>query len=251
MKHRPFLYKLTVALLSCTLCCANMTVPAVSADDADNLPARFDWREEAPEILTPVKKQIGNTCWAYSTLSYIESNLIRKGLADNSIDLSETNFVWFTNGQGSPTNPDDTRYGGGFEYGVSGYNKGAYVTVILATLAAWHGVAYESDFPALSDKIVLDESLRYQSVAHMQNARYFIYAYGIDFIKQQLTEKGPLALDYCNDHDHPISNKGGYYNPDFESVTKANGSPHGVVLVGWDDQYAKENFTKEPPGDGA
>ena len=252
MKHTSILRRLTAAVLSCTLCCTGMTVPAFSANDSDDLPARFDWRDADPPILTPVKNQIGGTCWAYSTLSCIESNLIRKGMADTSIDLSETNLVWFTNGQGSPTDPDDTRYGGGFEYGEKGYHTGAYVTVILASLAAWQGVAYESDFPSLSEKPVLDESLRYQSVAHLQNAQYYAYTVKqIPFTKQQLMGKGPMALDYCHDYDHPLSENSGYYNPDFVSVTEANGGSHGVVLVGWDDQYAKENFTKEPPGDGA
>ena len=252
MNHKSILRKLTAALLSCTLCCTGMTVPAFAADDADELPAHFDWREEAPEILTPVKSQIGGTCWAYSTLSCIESNMIRKGMADSSIDLSETHLVWFTDGQGSPTDPADTRYGGGLEYGVKGYNAGAYVTVILASLGAWQGVAYESDFPSLTEKSVLDESLRYQSAAHLQNAQYYAYTVKqIPFTKQRLTERGPIKLDYCHDYDHPLSEKSGYYNPDYVSVTKANGGTHGVVLVGWDDRYAKENFTKEPPGDGA
>ena len=216
MKHTSFLRKLSAAVLSCTLCCTGMTVPAFSADDADDLPEYYDWREEAPEILTPVKDQIGGTCWAYSTLSCIESNMIRKGMADSSIDLSETHLVWFTDGQGSPTDPADTRYGGGLEYGVKGYNAGAYVTVILASLAAWQGVAYESDFPSLSEQSVLDESLRYQSAAHLQNAQYYAYTVKqIPFTKQMLIGKGPLKLDYCHDYDHPISEKSGYYNPDF------------------------------------
>ncbi|MCR5306599.1 MAG: hypothetical protein K6E36_08890 [Oscillospiraceae bacterium] len=93
MKHKSILHKLTAALLSCSLCCTGMTVPAFSAEEADELPARFDWREEAPEILTPLKAQIGNTCWAYSTIACAEANLIRKGLADSSIDLSESHLI--------------------------------------------------------------------------------------------------------------------------------------------------------------
>ena len=48
-----------------------MTVPAISAEDIEELPARFDWREEAPEILTPVKTQIDGTCWAYSAIAWL------------------------------------------------------------------------------------------------------------------------------------------------------------------------------------
>ena len=57
-----------------------MTVPVITAEETEELPARFDWREEAPEILTPVKTQIGGTCWAYSLIGCAESNLIKKVL---------------------------------------------------------------------------------------------------------------------------------------------------------------------------
>lgn len=252
MKHTSFLRKLTAAVLSCTLCFTGLTVSASSAEETEVLPARFDWRDSDPPILTPVKMQYGGTCWVYGPMGCIEADMVKKGFADNSLDLSETHLIWFTNGQGSPTDPADTRYGDGLEYGVNGYNAGAYVTVILASLAAWQGVAYERDFPSLTEKPVLDESLRYQSIAHLQNAQYYTYTVKqIPFTKQRLMEEGPLKLDYCHDYDHPLSEKSGYYNPDFVSVTKANDGSHRVVLVGWDDQYAKENFTNEPPGNGA
>ncbi|MBP0968449.1 MAG: hypothetical protein J5722_12500, partial [Oscillospiraceae bacterium] len=68
MKYRSFLCKLAAAVLSCTLCCTGMTIPAFSAEDTEELPACFDWRDADPPILTPVKTQIGGTCWAHATL---------------------------------------------------------------------------------------------------------------------------------------------------------------------------------------
>ena len=132
MKHKSFLRMLTACVLSRTLCCSGMTVPAFSVDETEELPARFDWREEAPEILTPVKKQVGGTCWAHATIGCIESNLILKGLADNSIDLSEAHLIWFTEGQGAPTDPDDPRYGSGKNLGVQAYSNGVHCHQIIA-----------------------------------------------------------------------------------------------------------------------
>ena len=57
MKHKSILRKMTAALLSCTLCCTGMTVQAFSADDAKELPAKFDLRDEG--AMTPVKGQYG------------------------------------------------------------------------------------------------------------------------------------------------------------------------------------------------
>ena len=257
MKHKSFLRRLTAAVLSCTLCCTGMTVPAFSADDADELPARFDWRDADPPILTPVKKQVDGNCWAHATIGCIESNLIRKGMADNSIDLSEAHLIWFTEGQGAPTDPDDPRFGSGKNRGVKAYSQGVHCNEIIASLAAWQGAVNENEVPPHSEKPVLDESLRYNSAAHLQNAWYFYYPTDRDIprIKQMLKENGPLYFTYFNDHDHKISEKSGYYNPDYSEQKRTdgelNGNSHAVVLVGWDDNYPKDYFKDEAPGDGA
>ena len=257
MKTKSDLRRLTAALLSCILCCTGMAVPAFSVDETEELPARFDWREEAPEILTPVKKQVGGTCWAHATIGCIESNLILKGLADNSIDLSEAHLIWFTEGQGAPTDPDDPRYGSGKNLGVQAYSNGVHCHQIIASLAAWQGAVNEDDVPPHSEKPVLDESLRYNSAVHLQNARYFYYVKAKDMplTKQMVKENGPLYLTFFNDHDHKISEKSGYYNPDYsdQKLTdgELDGSSHAVMIVGWDDHYPKDYFNDEAPEDGA
>ena len=255
MKHKSVPARFAAAVLCCIFCCAGLTSPKASAEEAGELPVCFDWREEAPEILTPVKKQIGGTCWAYATIACAEANLIKKGLADSSIDLSEAHLIWFTNGQGSPTDPDDLRYGGTHNDGVDGYEGGASVLTTDCTLAAWQGVVPESAAAPHADKQPLDESLRYQSVAHLQNAE----GYPLDepqIIKTKLMENGPMVLSYFNSHDQEdaISAQHGYYNQDYlekKEQDALNGDFHLVMLVGWDDSFSKENFTAEPPGDGA
>ena len=173
MKHTSFLRKLTAAVLSCTLCFTGLTVPASSAEETEVLPARFDWRDSDPPILTPVKTQYGGTCWVYGPMGCIEADMVKKGYADSSLDLSETHLIWFTNGQGSPTDPDNPCYGGGPEHGVEGYKTGGNTYRVLAAIAAWQGVVYESDYPAHAALQPLDESVRYRSVAHFQNGEIY------------------------------------------------------------------------------
>ena len=253
MKHTSILNKITASVLA--LCCIGATAPAVFAEEAADLPVRFDWREEAPEILTPVKAQIGGTCWAYATIACAEANLIKKGIADSSIDLSEAHLIWFTNGQGAPTDPADPRSGGTHNEGTDGYRSSASVLSTDCTLAAWQGVIPEGDAASHAQMQPLDESLRYQSIAHLQNAE----GYPVDepeTIKAKLMEKGPMVLSYFNSHDKEdaISEQHGYYNQNYAEAKEQdtlNGDYHLVTLVGWDDSFAKENFNTEPPGDGA
>ncbi|MBP0967027.1 MAG: hypothetical protein J5722_05310 [Oscillospiraceae bacterium] len=258
MKHTSFLRRLTAAVLSCTLCCSGMTVPVITAEETEELPARFDWREEAPEILTPVKTQIGGTCWAYALIGCAESNLIKKGIADSSLDLSESHLMWFCSGQPAPTDPDDPCYGcAGDPYGTTAYTTvpgmGGYEPPD-ACLAGWQGVVLESDAAPHSAKEPLDESLRYHSIAHLQNIDYFDQTDSQN-IRTQLMNRGPIRWGFYSSNKHPLSEQAGYYFPEFSrdelKEGKYSGGWHSVVLVGWDDNYPKENFTHEAPGDGA
>ena len=258
MKIKISMRKLTAALLSCTLCCTGMTVPAFSADETAELPARFDLREADPPVLTPVKQQYGGTCWAYALISCAESNLIKKGLADSSLDLSESHLMWFCSGQPAPTDPDDPCYGcAGDPYGTT-----AYTTVPGmggfdppdACLAGWQGVIPESDAASHAAQEPLEESLRYHSIAHLQNIEYFDETDSQN-IRTQLMNRGPLRWGFYSSNRHPLSEQGGYYFPDFSMGElkdgKYLGGWHSVVLVGWDDNYPKENFAHEAPEDGA
>ena len=110
-----------------------MMVPAFSVDEADELPSKFDLRDEG--AMTSVKTQYGGTCCIYSGMAAIESNMIKKGMADNTLDLSESHFSWFTFCKGSPDDPNDPLYGDGMELGVSGYTRQAMSVYFASSLA--------------------------------------------------------------------------------------------------------------------
>jgi bleomycin hydrolase len=44
---------------------------------------------------TSIKPQIGGTCWAYTSVSFFESECIRMGTADETLDLSEMYMVYY------------------------------------------------------------------------------------------------------------------------------------------------------------
>ncbi|MDO4443774.1 MAG: C1 family peptidase, partial [Slackia sp.] len=72
--------------------------------DASSLPSRFDLRDvDGVSYVTPVKNQNPwGSCWAFSTLSALESNLIMQGAASadpaasSYIDLSERYLAYFS-----------------------------------------------------------------------------------------------------------------------------------------------------------
>ena len=221
--------------------------------EQSSLPARYDLREEG--LVTSVKQQFGGTCWAYGAFGAIESNMIKKGMGDTSLDLSEAHLIWFSRGQGGPADPSSPLHGDGVNLGIEAYKQGGGLYWVTAALAAWEGVVYESDAPSHMEEQPMDESLRFRSAAHLQNMRKFS-SQDAQAVKETLMEKGALGFSYFIPSGvECVSEKCGFYqtlyDPDDPEKRKASGGGHTVTLVGWDDNFPKENFIETPPGDGA
>jgi len=261
MRYNFILRILTSAVLVCSLCGLPQGLTVSGQIQTDNssapvvgeLPARYDLREEG--YITSAKSQIGGTCWAYGSIGAIESNMIRKGMADTSLDLSEAHLIWFGRGKGGPEDPSNPLFGDGTYLGTDAYQKGGGLYWVTAPLAAWEGVVYESDTPAHNEALPIDESQRFKSAAHLQNMRKFAKKDAL-IIKQMLMEKGAMSFSYFIPSDiEPMSEQCGYYqtvyDPSDPERSKVKGGGHTVTLVGWDDNFPKENFNETPPGDGA
>lgn len=97
-------------------------LPRIPQTTETELPSRFDLRDEG--AVTSVKSQVGGTCWAYGAMGAIESNMIKKGMADASLDLSEAHLIWFGRGLGGSADPSGFLYGDGTSLGTNAYDKG-------------------------------------------------------------------------------------------------------------------------------
>ena len=215
------------------------------------LPEKFDLRDYG--YVTPVKSQSDTgTCWAHAVMAAAESNMVMNGLADNTIDLSESHLVWFTQGQAS-TDINDPLYGDGESLGNTdltngAYDRGGHSRRAKATLGRWSGVQLEGNVPPVTDRPAVDESLRYTSYGYLVNSDD-LDASDHESIKQHLMTTGALCCSYYTDSSKYSNGeyyREAYYNNDIYSTN------HEVTIVGWDDNYSKDNFKSAvPPGDGA
>ncbi|MDE5619380.1 MAG: hypothetical protein K2I80_02495 [Ruminococcus sp.] len=221
-------------------------------DKATVLPSEFDLRDYGYIPSVRGQEDTG-TCWAHATLAAAESNMIMKGLADKSIDLSESHLTWFAQGKAS-TDINDPLYGDGESLGNTdltngAYDKGGNSSCSKATLARWSGVQLEENAPPVIDRPAVDESLRYTSYGYLVNSDD-IDADDRESIKQHLMNTGALMCSYYDDDEKHISGQyypyAAYYNSDIYETN------HAVTIVGWDDNYSKSNFKSDiPPGNGA
>ncbi|MBQ6021106.1 MAG: leucine-rich repeat protein, partial [Clostridia bacterium] len=230
---------------------------------AISLPASYDAREQG--LVTSVKSQgSAGCCWGFSAISAIESAAVLNGLADaSSADYSEAHLVNFARNIETADPADPTFGDKGSENDPSSndpltiYQGGGNYTIVDWALARGAGVAAEADYPfdeAFENSVVYPETDRYVSELRLAGSGK-IDAFAdedrerlIADVKTAILEHGALTVMYFSDKSRYTVNDGsvGYYQT---STGRVN---HGVSVIGWDDDYAPENFGDvQPAGSGA
>lgn len=187
------------------------------------LPAKYDLRNK---MRTPLIKNQGNfgTCWAFAALSAMESALLPEQKMEFSPDhMSLQNSFYLKQADG-----------------------GNY-TMGMAYLTAWQGPVYEKDDPYGDYKS--PENLK--AVKHVQEIQ-IIERKDYEKIKEAVFKYGGVQTSIYSalrsssiDSDYYNSDTNGYC---YIGTEKAN---HDVLIIGWDDNYDRENFNMEVEGDGA
>lgn len=209
---------------SCSFDIAQNTM--IAADETDSVslvPSSYDLRDRLR--VSKVRNQgIYGTCWAFSAISALESSLLPEKQQFFSVDNMTMNN----------------------SFRVNQYVGGEY-TMGMAYLAAWQGPVYEKDDPYGDGVIAYDA----RPVAHVQEMR-LIDGKNYEGIKEAVFKYGGVQTSLYS----TIRSSQGYseyYNRDTNSycyigTQKPN---HGVVIIGWDDNYPKENFPVPIEEDGA
>lgn len=187
------------------------------------IPVSYDLRERAR--VSEIRNQ-GNygTCWAFAAISAMESALLPEQSALFSVDHMTLNN----------------------SFRVTQYDGGEY-TMGMAYLAAWQGPVYEADDPYGDGET--DGTL--SAVAHVQQMR-IIDGKDYESIKTAVFLYGGVQSSLYSTLKSS-SGSSEYYDSDtnaycYIGTEKPN---HDVVIIGWDDNYPKENFPVELEGDGA
>lgn len=197
---------------------------AVSEEQgASILPARYDLRERGR--VAPVKNQGRyGTCWAFAALSAMESVLLPDELLTFSPDhMTRQNSFYLQQADG-----------------------GNY-TMGMAYLTSWQGPVLEADDPYGDDTSPGGLS----AVKHVQEIQIIGHK-DYDGIKKAVFQYGGVQTSIYSALKS-TTKQSDYYDFDTKSycyigTKKAN---HDVVIIGWDDNYSKENFKSEVEGDGA
>ena len=198
---------------------------SLTGDDVTDaiLPYAYDYREVGR---TPAIRDQGKlgTCWAFATLGALESAL----LPEEAYDFSE----------------DHVSLNNGFSVRQ---NDGGDYTMSMAYLASWRGPVLEEEDPYGDGKTEdgLKAAKHVQEIQILASKDYAaikraVYLYG--GVQTSLY----MSLASAESHSQYYNRSNSAYC--YIGTQKSN---HDVVIVGWDDNYPKENFNAQLEEDGA
>lgn len=227
--------------------------PIVETFDIDNLmpetfasyPVKYDPRKGG--LVSSVKNQgQWGLCWDYAGLSTIESQILLKDPSANP-DLSELHSAYAA----YVKNQNDNQAASFVEFCYKGSSPDALYRVLNKGFGpvSENSVPWQEpseDFFLPEEKLCQkDYSLDYYlqstfsaSEEDISNIKYLVMNFG--------ATNAAIYL-YPRKYHLPESDEDGnyYYNYNINAVN------HAVSIVGWDDNYSKDNFVNIAPADGA
>ncbi len=216
------------------------------------LPTAYDMRNLG--VITAVKDQgLDGMCWAFATLGAAESYLLcneMTSLAETELDLSEEQVGYYL------YTPDPQPLSPTYYDAILQKNKGAtggnalHASFFLSTV----GIQEEQYLPYQGYITNHSEYQRYTSAYRMTGSEMIMRVRTEserNAIKSRILQNGSIYVAFhsnlLNYYDNGTSYA--YYQSDYTYY----GANHAVLIVGWDDHYAKENFDPkhQPATDGA
>ena len=187
-------------------------------------PYAYDYRKIKRIVRVNDQAELG-TCWAFASLTALETTFMPENVYDFSEDHMSLND----------------------SYDINQYEGGKYY-MSMAYLLSWKGPVYEKEDP-YGDGFSPDGL---KSAFHVQEIQ-IIPSKDLECIKKAIFLYGGVQSSLYMPMGYTYEESSPYYNVEHSAYyhignEKAN---HDVVIVGWDDSYPATNFSTPPEGDGA
>ena len=217
--------------------------------------------------MPPLRNQYPfGSCWAQTAMALAEISLRKQTLIADP-NLSETHLCYFSyNSVVDPyggTEGDDNAMisrGAGDNY----LNHGGNIVFAFPILASWMGAADDSGdlaYPAsvAEMKTTIPNELAFEDRAHLKTCM-FVNINGTSedkqTVKQLVMDNGGVGISFYATNSTSAAVDDGIYNAEknaFYDPVDHHSTNHAVTIVGWDDNFSKDNFNSNnrPEHNGA
>lgn len=218
-------------------------VPMPSGMD---IPHRYDIRDEGADIV--IESQRYGDCWAFAALDLLQINAWKQGIT-NIPDLSERHLVYYTYhsvcGTPGQQSGEGTAFWDNGQITQCFWNGGKY-DYAIRSLSSYLGAVPEYIAPYGEAAVPLtgDGDAYLSACIRLKSANVFPAA-DRELLKRMVLQYGAVGITYCSNLNYYEYSTAAQYCP---SDIRAD---HAVTVIGWDDDYRKENFKTRPESDGA
>ena len=199
------------------------------------LPSYYSSKDEG--YTTTVKTQgLTNNCWAYSATTIMEILLNKNGLYNGTFSTSHIDN-WAT------VNEDGVGWVRSFR------TTGGYSNIPIGYLTSWLGPRLEAIFNDNMSKLPFDGLLLDEYPEYAVTSIINLTTSDDETIKTAIMEYGSVWASYSHIDKYLSEDDTSYCN----NSTNETSGEHAITVIGWDDNYSKENFdgAGQPTKDGA
>lgn len=185
---------------------------------------------------TPVRQQLHNTCWAYSSTATLESLLLKNKLPSFHLSTMHMNYWGTTRSDGK---------GWQRTYDAAGY---PYIALGYLTSFGCIDNALFDESKTVDDFKTMDSLYPYQAVSSV----IYLDVDDRDTVKAAVYQYGGVIGNFHYSGSYLNADTASYcYNGETLKTDQLNG--HAIEIVGWDDSYAASNFASNhrPASPGA
>lgn len=204
-------------------------------EPTDQLPSSYS--SAAAGFTTPVRSQVYNTCWAYSSTASLESLALKKQLESPHLSTMHMNFWGVTRPNGS-----------GWQ---RTYNSAGYPYIALGYLTSF-GCITNSLFDEAMQVSDYDDTLGSIYPYRVADSVIFLKGSDRDTIKTAVYHYGGVIGNFHYNGEF-LNSRSASYCCDTPGLTTDQLNGHAIEIVGWDDNYSMYffNTNHQPSSDGA